>query len=112
VDVRVIENNGKVIEVSANNNFTVMVMERPANEEVPFSATHCNTLQHTLQHILQHTAAFCNSLCNTLQHTATHCNTLQHTATHCNTANSNITGMVMHRCANKAVPLEIFISLF
>ena len=58
----------------------------------PYTATHCNTLQHTATHCntLQHTATHCNILqrtathCNTLQHTAAHCNILQHTATHCN----------------------------
>ena len=33
VDVRVVENNGKVIQVAASNNFSCMIMERPANEE-------------------------------------------------------------------------------
>ena len=33
VDVRVVKNNGKVIQVAASNNFSCMIMERPANEE-------------------------------------------------------------------------------
>ena len=41
----------------------------------PFTATHCNTLQHNVLEV---------SSASLLQHTATHCNTLQHTATHCN----------------------------
>ena len=33
VDKRKVENNGKVVQVSANNNFSILVMERPANKE-------------------------------------------------------------------------------
>jgi alpha-tubulin suppressor-like RCC1 family protein len=33
IDKRVVQDEGKVIKIAANNNFSVMVMERPANEE-------------------------------------------------------------------------------
>jgi len=60
-------------------------------EEVPHTATHCNTLQHTATHCstLQHTADYlldeddiAPDFQEEVPHAAAYCSILQHTATH------------------------------